>query len=279
MSATTSTSPRPAEHEHAVDAAERTDFLESPLADALSIGLFALLGALVAEVMWLLPPVGRAGLAVAGAVAGPLGCAVERGHARPLGWGGALLVGAAAGLAHAAASWWLTPAPTVPLVARVLVVVALGLALARAGARLDRGEAGWRAAARRGPPDGMPPLASAIAARRLPAPARYLLLPLELPVRAALLAAIRLYQLTFSRLMPPACRFEPTCSRYGFEAVWRHGAVRGALLTALRLVRCSPIGTGGLDPVPGLHGRTPGCPGGEVSSSAVSTPPPTERRA
>ena len=297
MSASLTTQHRPGACHEATDAAAGSDFLESPLADAASLALFALLGAIVAEAMWLLPPAGRVALAVAAALAGPLGCAIERGQARPLGWVGALVVGAGAALAHAGATAWLGPTTLgAPLALRMAVIVAAGAALARFGARLDRGEAGWRAAARCGPPDGASPLAGAIAARRLPAPARLLLLPLELPLRAALLASIRLYQLTFSRLMPPACRFEPTCSRYGFEALWRHGAVRGTLLTGLRVLRCSPLGPGGLDPVPRPAaeravaqgpdgpggpvgpdgGRAPGCPGAEVSSEAVHPPPATE---
>jgi uncharacterized protein len=74
--------------------------------------------------------------------------------------------------------------------------------------------------------------------------------PLRLP-QTLLLALIRLYQLTFSRMMPPdTCRFYPTCSRYGFEAVRRHGAVRGSLLAAWRVLRCNPFNPGGIDPVP-----------------------------
>ena len=65
------------------------------------------------------------------------------------------------------------------------------------------------------------------------------------------LALIRLYQLTFSRLMPPnTCRFYPSCSRYGFEAVQKHGAIKGSLLAAWRVLRCNPFNPGGYDPVP-----------------------------
>ncbi len=66
-----------------------------------------------------------------------------------------------------------------------------------------------------------------------------------------LLGLIRLYQLTLSRLMPPnTCRFYPSCSRYGFEAIRKHGAVKGALLAAWRVLRCNPFNPGGYDPVP-----------------------------
>ena len=74
--------------------------------------------------------------------------------------------------------------------------------------------------------------------------------PAKLP-QTILLGLIRLYQLTFSRLMPPdTCRFYPTCSRYGYEAIRRHGALKGSLLAAWRLLRCNPFNPGGFDPVP-----------------------------
>jgi len=66
-----------------------------------------------------------------------------------------------------------------------------------------------------------------------------------------LLALIRLYQLTLSRLMPPnTCRFYPTCSRYAFGAVKKHGAIRGSVLAVWRVLRCNPFNPGGFDPVP-----------------------------
>jgi putative membrane protein insertion efficiency factor len=74
--------------------------------------------------------------------------------------------------------------------------------------------------------------------------------PARLP-STLLLGLIRLYQLTLSRLMPPGtCRFYPTCSRYGYEAIRKHGAVRGSLLAAWRVLRCNPFNPGGYDPVP-----------------------------
>jgi hypothetical protein len=63
-------------------------------------------------------------------------------------------------------------------------------------------------------------------------------------------AAVRGYQLLVSPFMPPACRFLPTCSEYAVEAIQRHGAGRGAILTLLRLARCHPWGGSGYDPVP-----------------------------
>ncbi len=66
-----------------------------------------------------------------------------------------------------------------------------------------------------------------------------------------LLALIWLYQHTLSRLMPPnTCRFYPTCSRYGFEAIQKYGAIRGGLMAAWRVLRCNPFNPGGYDPVP-----------------------------
>jgi putative membrane protein insertion efficiency factor len=69
------------------------------------------------------------------------------------------------------------------------------------------------------------------------------------PAARLLAAFIRLYQ----RLMawsPPRCRFHPTCSEYGRQAVLEHGAVRGGWLTVRRVGRCHPWHEGGLDPVP-----------------------------
>jgi putative membrane protein insertion efficiency factor len=61
---------------------------------------------------------------------------------------------------------------------------------------------------------------------------------------------IRLYQLTLSPLLPSACRFTPTCSRYGYEAFQRHGFLKGFWLTVKRIGRCHPFHPGGYDPVP-----------------------------
>jgi uncharacterized protein len=69
-----------------------------------------------------------------------------------------------------------------------------------------------------------------------------------------LLALIRLYQLTLSRLIlatvGPVCRFEPSCSRYATACIRDHGALRGSLLSVKRLCRCHPFHPGGFDPPP-----------------------------
>lgn len=72
--------------------------------------------------------------------------------------------------------------------------------------------------------------------------------------RAALIGLIRLYQVAISSWLPPACRFTPTCSAYGLEAVERCGGMRGGWLTLRRLVRCHPWGGSGYDPVPQIGG-------------------------
>lgn len=64
------------------------------------------------------------------------------------------------------------------------------------------------------------------------------------------LLGIRVYQNYLSRQIPSSCRFEPSCSRYGYEAIERHGLVRGSLLALKRIFRCHPFSKGGYDPVP-----------------------------
>jgi putative membrane protein insertion efficiency factor len=73
-------------------------------------------------------------------------------------------------------------------------------------------------------------------------------------VKHLLMAAIRFYRRYISPLTPPACRFEPSCSRYTLDAIDLHGAWRGSWLGAWRLLRCHPFHPGGFDPVPPLAG-------------------------
>lgn len=62
---------------------------------------------------------------------------------------------------------------------------------------------------------------------------------------------VRAYRLIFSPWVGHNCRYQPTCSAYSLEALERHGALKGALLTARRIGRCHPFGANGYDPVPG----------------------------
>ena len=69
-------------------------------------------------------------------------------------------------------------------------------------------------------------------------------------MKHVLIALVRLYQRLISPLLPPACRFYPSCSAYAVEALRRHGALRGSWLTVRRLSRCHPFCEGGVDRVP-----------------------------
>jgi uncharacterized protein len=64
------------------------------------------------------------------------------------------------------------------------------------------------------------------------------------------MALIRLYQVTLSPILPPACRFTPTCSRYAYQALDRFGFFKGGWLAIKRIGRCHPFHPGGYDPVP-----------------------------
>ena len=72
-----------------------------------------------------------------------------------------------------------------------------------------------------------------------------------------LIFLIRLYRAAFSPLLPPACRYTPTCSHYAQTAVERFGALRGGWLAVRRLLRCHPFGGRGYDPVPPRAGDRP----------------------
>jgi putative membrane protein insertion efficiency factor len=64
------------------------------------------------------------------------------------------------------------------------------------------------------------------------------------------LKAIRFYKRFLSPLLPSACRFEPTCSVYTYQAIEKYGVIKGGWLGAKRISRCHPLNPGGYDPVP-----------------------------
>ena len=69
--------------------------------------------------------------------------------------------------------------------------------------------------------------------------------------RIALLGSIRLYQMLISPALPAnTCRFYPSCSHYGYQAVYKYGALKGSLMAVWRVLRCNPFNFGGYDPVP-----------------------------
>ena len=74
------------------------------------------------------------------------------------------------------------------------------------------------------------------------------------PARAVVLALVRLYRVTLSGVLGGQCRFHPTCSVYAEEAVRNRGAIVGSALAAWRIVRCTPLCRGGVDPAPGPFG-------------------------
>jgi uncharacterized protein len=77
-------------------------------------------------------------------------------------------------------------------------------------------------------------------------PRRIEYLPRLLP-----LALIRLYQATLSKTLPPdTCRFYPSCSHYGYQAIYKYGLIKGGLMAGWRVLRCNPFNRGGFDPVP-----------------------------
>ena len=69
-------------------------------------------------------------------------------------------------------------------------------------------------------------------------------------MRKALISLIRFYQKHVSPAFPSCCRYTPSCSHYGIEAIEKHGAFKGSMLTIWRILRCNPFSKGGYDPVP-----------------------------
>jgi uncharacterized protein len=68
-------------------------------------------------------------------------------------------------------------------------------------------------------------------------------------VRRIVIFPIRLYQKYISPLLPPSCRFYPTCSEYAVQALDKYGVIKGTFKAAYRILRCNPFNKGGYDPV------------------------------
>ncbi|HEY5403693.1 MAG TPA: membrane protein insertion efficiency factor YidD [Pyrinomonadaceae bacterium] len=68
-------------------------------------------------------------------------------------------------------------------------------------------------------------------------------------MKTVLISFLRTYKLAISPLLPPSCRFIPTCSEYAIDAITRYGALRGTRLAIWRVLRCHPFHPGGYDPV------------------------------
>jgi putative membrane protein insertion efficiency factor len=68
-------------------------------------------------------------------------------------------------------------------------------------------------------------------------------------MRKGALLLIRGYQRFVSPMLPPSCRFYPSCSEYGYEAIAKYGIIRGGLMAGWRVLRCNPFNRGGYDPV------------------------------
>jgi putative membrane protein insertion efficiency factor len=89
-------------------------------------------------------------------------------------------------------------------------------------------------------------------------------------MRFFMIFIVRAYQVVLSPLLPPSCRYTPSCSNYAIEALQKHGALRGGWLAAKRIARCHPFRPGGHDPVPD--------PIDTAASAALTSPSNPARR-
>ncbi len=85
----------------------------------------------------------------------------------------------------------------------------------------------------------------------------------ETRLRGVAVQLLRGYKWAISPLLPPSCRYVPTCSEYAMEAVERHGVLRGLWLAIRRVLRCHPFVKGGFDPVP-IAAKPTGCAGNQI---------------
>ncbi len=90
---------------------------------------------------------------------------------------------------------------------------------------------------------------------------QYDAITIRLLIQKIPLGLIRGYRYLISPLLPPSCRFTPSCSCYAIEAIETHGTLRGLFLSCGRILRCHPFCKGGFDPVPPAHESKGGCPG------------------
>lgn len=77
------------------------------------------------------------------------------------------------------------------------------------------------------------------------------------PITWVMRGLIRCYQLFISPVLPPSCRFMPSCSAYAIDALAQHGPIKGTYLAAHRICRCHPWNDGGYDPVPAPKNNRP----------------------
>ena len=79
------------------------------------------------------------------------------------------------------------------------------------------------------------------------------------PLACVLAFCVHVYRWVLRPLLPPACKYVPSCSAYAIEAFRTHGALRGLWLAVWRVARCNPFAQGGYDPVPKPHHRHSAC--------------------